>query len=70
MDSERDILKGYPRYIIKDISTIAPKIAGAWGSPIYDLYVENLAILIRHVEYPDDSNKSIFQKVKNLGLSK
>ncbi len=41
----RDILEEYASYIIEDASVIAPKIAGAWGSQIYDLKMENATII-------------------------
>lgn len=42
---DREILKDYADYIMEDASKIAPKIAGAWGSGIYDLKMENAAII-------------------------
>lgn len=47
IDSEmgREILKDYAGYIMDDASKIAPKIAGAWGDQIYDLKMENAAII-------------------------
>ncbi len=45
LDSERDILEDYAVYIREDSSKIAPKIAGAWGQQIYDLKMENAAII-------------------------
>jgi len=44
-DLERDILKDYAGYIMEDASKIAPKIVGAWGDQIYDLKMENAAII-------------------------
>lgn len=44
-DFERDILNDYSNYIMEDASKIAPKIAGAWGDQIYDLKMENAAII-------------------------
>lgn len=40
-----DILNEYANYIREDASKIAPKIAGAWGDQIYDLKMENAAII-------------------------
>lgn len=45
IDFERDILNDYSNYIMEDASKIAPKIAGAWGNQIYDLKMENAAII-------------------------
>ncbi|SDW87215.1 hypothetical protein [Aequorivita viscosa] len=42
---EKDLLKEYAGYIVEDASKIAPKIAGAWGSQLYDLKMENAAII-------------------------
>jgi len=42
---EKDLLKEYTGYIVEDASKIAPKIAGAWGSQLYDLKMENAAII-------------------------
>lgn len=43
--TERDIMEDYAGYIMEDASQIAPKIAGAWGDQIYDLKMENAAII-------------------------
>lgn len=43
--SDRDILEEYANYIMENASLIAPKIAGAWGSQIYDIKMENAAIV-------------------------
>src|SRR5690554_5092409 len=42
---EKDLLKEYTGYIMEDASKIAPKIAGAYGSELYDLKMENAAII-------------------------
>ena len=44
-DLELEILEDYAGYIMEDASKIAPKIAGAWGDQIYDLKMENAAII-------------------------
>ena len=45
IDLERNVLKDYAGYIMEDASKIAPKIAGASGDQIYDLKMENAAII-------------------------
>ena len=45
LGTERDILEDYAGYIMEDASKIAPKIAGAWGDQIYDIKMENAAII-------------------------
>ena len=42
---DRDILSEYAEYIMADASLLAPKIAGAWGDQLYDIKMENAAII-------------------------
>lgn len=42
---QRDVLEEYADYIIADASILAPKVAGTWAFKIYDLKMENAAII-------------------------